>query len=101
MKSYDDAFIFLKSKVTKHPKVIIIDFEQAAYLSFHQIFLSSNLKGCFFHLTQSIYRKVNQSLLSNKYKNDSEFRLDVKMIMSFAFLPEEELEKKSNSMKIT
>ncbi|KAG0441339.1 hypothetical protein DMUE_1117 [Dictyocoela muelleri] len=53
-KSYDDAFNFLKSKVTKHPKIIIIDFEQAAYLSFHQIFPSSNLKGCFFHLTQSI-----------------------------------------------
>ncbi|KAG0442780.1 hypothetical protein DMUE_0003 [Dictyocoela muelleri] len=67
--------------------MIIIDFEQAALNAFQIVFPQSKVFGCFFHFCQNMYKNVNTNKLSQNYKNDSEFRNDVKMMMSFSFLP--------------
>ncbi|KAF0729731.1 MULE domain-containing protein [Aphis craccivora] len=46
-----------------------------------------NIRGCFYHLCQSTYRKVQEIGLSNRYKEYEGFRLFCAMIDSLAFLP--------------
>jgi len=41
----------------------------------------------YFHLTQSIYRKIQNVGLSNKYLNDNNFNLLARQIPALAFLP--------------
>ncbi|KAG0438388.1 hypothetical protein DMUE_3121 [Dictyocoela muelleri] len=86
-KAYEVGLNFILSKCTKTPQKVLIDFEQAAYLAFSNIFIDCDIYGCFFHFYQNIYKNVLKNLLSKRYKCDSEFRLTVKMIMSFAFIP--------------
>ncbi|KAK2168885.1 hypothetical protein LSH36_13g02114 [Paralvinella palmiformis] len=44
-------------------------------------------QGCFYHLTQSTWRKVQELGVSNAYHAHDEVRTFVGMIDSFAFLP--------------
>lgn len=41
-----------------HPQYLMTDFELAAIQAFEAVFPGINASGCFFHLTQSIWRKV-------------------------------------------
>jgi len=41
-----------------NPKSMMFDFEKAAMNASKYIFLLINIKGCFFHFTQSIWRHV-------------------------------------------
>ncbi|KAG0424811.1 hypothetical protein DMUE_6074, partial [Dictyocoela muelleri] len=86
-KAYEVGLNFLLSKCTKTPRKIINDFEQAAYLAISNIFFDCDVYGCFFHFSQNIYKNVLKNFLSKRYKGDSEFRLTVKIILSFAFIP--------------
>ena len=45
-----------------------------------------NTKGCFYHLTQSTWRKVQDLGLSSLYKEDSDFSHFCGMIDGLAFL---------------
>ena len=42
------------------PEKILLDFEQAALQSFQKTFPEAHLSGCFFHLSQSYMRKINE-----------------------------------------
>ncbi|CAF3824596.1 unnamed protein product [Rotaria sordida] len=46
----------------------------------------SNVNGCFFHLTQNIYRQVQQAGFTIKYGNDEEYAHAVRMLPALAFL---------------
>ena len=50
----------LKSKMNFEPKEVFCDFETSAINAVHCIFPKSVVKGCFFHYTQSIWRKVSK-----------------------------------------
>ena len=44
-------------------------------------------KGCLFHLTKNIYRKVQQSGLAQEYINNEQFRNNIRMIGALSFVP--------------
>ncbi|XP_074641232.1 uncharacterized protein LOC141898982 [Tubulanus polymorphus] len=70
------------------PEVIMADFEKAIHNAVGVLFDNQvQMKGCFFHLTQSVWRKVQQLGLAKQYREDEEFRLFVGMIFGLAFLP--------------
>ena len=49
---------FLSEVLRLKPGSVLVDFEQAAINAFRAVFPNSTLKGCFYHLSQNIYRKV-------------------------------------------
>ena len=49
------------------PTEILMDFEKAAINSFEHTWPGSIVKGCFFHLTQNIWRKVLAAGLQAAY----------------------------------
>ncbi|KAB0805089.1 hypothetical protein PPYR_02059 [Photinus pyralis] len=69
------------------PRRLMTDFEQAAIQAFDEEFPNIEKTGCFFHLSQSVWRKVQNEGLTARYQNDHEFSRWIRMIPSLAFLP--------------
>jgi hypothetical protein len=73
------------------PISIMIDFEMAVIKSVERVFPECEVKGCFFHLSQNIYRKIQDSGLQQLYQVDSEFALKLRMLPALAFVPIEHM----------
>ncbi|KAF0748988.1 Uncharacterized protein FWK35_00020675, partial [Aphis craccivora] len=68
--------------------MITIDFEQAVIKAIEDVFKNEvTIQLCYFHLNQSIWRKVQELGLAIKYKENKQFRQAVKLISALAFLP--------------
>ena len=52
-------------------------------------------KGCFFHLTQSMWRKIQQLGLVEQYRANDDIKQYCGMIDALAFLPAEEVKQGS------
>ena len=66
------------------------DFEKAAINALeNNVILVIN--GCFFHLSQNVYPKVQVEGLSKNHQEDADFALQIKMLPSLAFVPEMEV----------
>ncbi|XP_064467768.1 uncharacterized protein LOC135378621 [Ornithodoros turicata] len=73
------------------PDVVVLDFEQAAINAFQDVFPNTVVRGCFFHLSQCIYRKVQNVGLQELYAADPDISLKVKMIAALALVPEDDV----------
>ena len=71
------------------PHYLFVDFEQAAINSFNIIWPLTQVKACFFHLSQSVYRKLQSLSLQSEYHTDPEFALTMRMLPALAFVPPE------------
>ncbi|XP_068245328.1 uncharacterized protein [Palaemon carinicauda] len=83
-------------KLLKHdlaPKTIMVDFEIGMIKSLQLAFPQSEIKGCFFHLCQSLYRKVQSCGFQQRYLDDKEFSIATKMIAALALVPSSDVEK--------
>ena len=49
--------------------------------------------ACLFHLSQSVFRKITDLGLKEKYNKDSEFCLKIRCFSALAFLPVEDVEE--------
>ena len=65
----------------------LVDFEQGAINTFREVWPMTYIKACFFHLSQSVYRKVQEVGLQNRYLNDTDFGLICRMLPYLAYLP--------------
>ena len=70
----------------------IIDFEQSMAQAIYDVFGHHRIGYCFFHLCQSIFRKVANLGFKSRYFNDASFRHRVFCMSSLAFLPPELIE---------
>jgi len=70
-----------------NPSSIMIDFEQPFILAFKDVFPNSEIKGCFFHFQQCIWRKIQENGLQNMYAEDAEFSLQIRHLCALAFVP--------------
>ncbi len=69
-------------------QTVVTDFEEAVLRAVSSSFgRGVQNKGCFYHLTQNTWRKVQQLGLTNHYKTDDNFRLFCGMMDGLAFLP--------------
>ena len=67
---------------------IVVDFEMAVINSVEQVFGNQVTKqGCFFHLTQNTWRKIQDLGLVPTFNTDPDFPLFAAMIDALAFLP--------------
>ncbi len=64
------------------------DFEQAAIKAFRKAFPGSTQRGCFFHLSQCIYRQIQSNPdFKERYATDSEFAHQIRQSACVAFVP--------------
>lgn len=69
------------------PAFAMLDFERAAMNAVAASFPNIEVTGCFYHLSQCIYRKVQAEGLQNRYQESEEFAVHVRMIAALAFVP--------------
>lgn len=87
-ESYKSSFEQLKLlNVNLKPLHLMSDFEQAIINAVSVSFPDAQQKFCFFHLGQSLYRKICQVGLKAQYDQDAAFAHKIRMILSVAFVP--------------
>lgn len=74
------------------PEYFMVDFEMAAIRAIRMSFINTQVKGCFFHFSQCIYRKIQAVGLQSAYKNNSGLNLKMRMIAALAYLPVNKVE---------
>jgi len=76
-----------------NPKSFMVDFEVAMRKAIEKVFPEATVKGCFFHLTQSLTRKVASLGLKSRYSEDIDTRLLIRSLSALAFVPEEDVQE--------
>ena len=69
-----------------NPVTIMVDFEQAMINSVHQVLPNTQVKGCFYHFSQNVYRKIQEHGLQQRYQEDTDFALKLRMIPALTFV---------------
>lgn len=86
--TYDRLVNELKNLIPNaSPKTILTDFEQAAMGAFNHGYPEASVTGCYFHLSQSVIRKVNELGMKTDYENDDELRGCVRCLSALAHVP--------------
>ncbi|XP_076808608.1 uncharacterized protein LOC143451766 [Clavelina lepadiformis] len=73
------------------PRSVQIDFELASKAALIEAFPQTHIYGCYFHLGQSLWRKIQENGLQRLYVQDDNIRMALKMLLALAFLPVDEV----------
>ena len=68
-----------------------MDFELAVRNAAKEISPNTAIQFCFFHLSQAVWRKVQNLGYQKVYTDEEHFRLSVKKLLCLAFLPVEDV----------
>ena len=93
---YDRMFHMLKEacwncNFQMNPKKIMSDFESSLIPSIAIQFPGSKHKGCFYHFSQAIWRKVQSLGYQTEYLHNDQIRVFIREMMALAFIPEWEV----------
>ena len=76
-----------------NPTSVTMDFEKAAMNAIQESFGEVEIHGCFYHLAQNVYRKIQAEGLQERYMNDENVSLSMRMLTALAFVPVDEVIK--------
>ena len=68
------------------PESIMTDFKQSMVGAIAQVYPLALQKGCLFHLSKSIYRRMQELGVLHQYLDDVVFRTNTKMISALRFV---------------
>lgn len=94
--TYTTAFSQLLEIAEEHsleldPELILTDFELAEINAARAFFPEAAFHGCFFHLNQSLFRKIKKLGLQREYGRNKSIELSFKQVVALAFLPAKEV----------
>ena len=85
-KSYE-SYVKVFQHLPLNPSSCIADFEQASRLAFTTVYGNGLIYSCFFHLMQSLLRKIQHSGLITVYREDNRVKLQLKILCTLAYVP--------------
>ncbi|KAL8621483.1 hypothetical protein ACOMHN_058244 [Nucella lapillus] len=90
--SYHQLFEVVKRKMAEvdlvfSPDEIMSDFESGLIPAVRHNFPNTRHKGCYFHHSQAIWRRVQQLGLQAVYQEDDRVKTFIRKLMAIAFLP--------------
>ena len=65
---------------------------------FQEAYPNASVSGCYFHLSQSILRKVGELGLRGQYDNDPNFNILVRCIAALSFVPVDDVSNVYNDI---
>jgi len=75
------------------PKLWPACMEIAATNAYESVYPSAHMKACLFHMSQALYRKIQQfPAINRQYKSDATYARNIRMIPALAFLPPQDVE---------
>ena len=70
-----------------NPTNVLVDVEPASIGAFRNAFQNARVSGYYFHLSQSILRKVNEVGMKEAYERDDEVRGSVRCLAALSCVP--------------
>ena len=70
-----------------NPRKVLVDFEAAAMAAFAETFPAATITGCYFHLYQSIIRKVHKLGMKEDYATNDAIRGSIRCLAALAYVP--------------
>lgn len=81
--------VLLRFRPRMAPIRVVMDYELAMKRAVTAVFPSINVEGCFFHLSQSVWRAVQRFGLVQDYERNEEIRAIVKSLCALSFVQAE------------
>ena len=78
---------------------IMLDFEKASANAFQNVIPNVTIRRCLFHLSQNVYRKIQECGLTTLYKSEEVSRCRLKMLPALSFLPTKDVKVGFNSIR--
>ncbi|KII64653.1 hypothetical protein RF11_10402 [Thelohanellus kitauei] len=67
----------------------MMNVKQASISALRTVYPSSSIRGCYFHFSQCVWRKIQEnSEILNQYLNDALFALNLRQLIALAFVPQ-------------
>lgn len=91
--SYRQVFSVLKQRIRLithsrwRPRKIVCDFEQGLINAAETEFPNASIRGCYFHFTQSLWRRIQELGLSVGYRDDVSLQGFLRKILALGYLP--------------
>ena len=82
-QTYETFFKEISNLVPGIRQDIIFDFERAAMNTMQLLLPNVVIKGCFFHLSSNIWKHIQSAGLQERYNEDQEFALHLRMLATF------------------
>ena len=86
-KTYVKFFKMIEKRVTSPPTSINVDFELAVFNAVKKVFESVDIYGCYFHLSQSFFRNIQQKGFYITYVTKPLFKKCFLLTQALAYLP--------------
>ncbi|KAI0231478.1 hypothetical protein LSAT2_018176, partial [Lamellibrachia satsuma] len=88
-QDYKDVLRAVVALLPSEPRVkrVVIDFERAMWKGFVSVMPEVKLKGCAFHWSQAVWRKVQEYGLQQQYMKDTGMLMYIKRLIALPFLP--------------
>ena len=90
----------IDNDIDLQPEIIISDFELSSINAVRTTFNGVRTQGCHFHLSQSIFRRIQSENLVTRYNEDEEFSSNLRKISALAFLPASEIKGAFNQVNL-
>jgi hypothetical protein len=75
------------------PTSVMVDFERAAINAISRVYPAAEKKGCLFHLSQSVSRKIQETGNMQVYLQNPVFRENMRMMPALAFVPVQDVQQ--------
>ena len=99
-ETYDRVFGIVKNIIGRDsPTQVIADLELAMHNAVVRVWPEVEIRGCYFHLTQALWRKVQEVGLATSYSNDENVCRQIKLMAALAFLPPEDVPEAFDQLK--
>ena len=70
-----------------NPEKILLDFESAANNALRTTYPNAAIMDCYFHMTQSIVRKINEIGMKSEYESDDNLQIAMRCLLALAMVP--------------
>lgn len=74
-----------------NPTSIIVDFELAFIIKFQEIFPETEIHGCLYHFSQSVWRHIQECGLQKKYQDDENVSFEIRKLLALTFVPPQDV----------
>lgn len=100
--TYIEMFRVLKGLVPNmSPQKLLLDFERACMNAARSSFPEAEVKGCYFHLCQSLIRKIHAVGLKSDFESNINTKLMLKSLAALSFVPLEDVRTTFDSLAAT